>query len=111
MVGFSRTIACLNRHASQSGSISPPLHAVGGAFEPDTPPVEQMVVEDVDAQVEGAIRSGKLAGKSMWSAIWILALPVLIQQLMAACVGLVDKILAGNLPEQIVVPALDAISI
>jgi putative MATE family efflux protein len=87
------------------------LHAAGGAFEPDMPPVEQMIVEDVDAQFEGAIRSGKLAGKSMWSAIWILALPVLLQQLMAACVGLVDKILAGSLPEQIVVPALDAISI
>src|SRR5262245_47764099 len=47
----------------------------------------------------------------MWSAIWILSLPVLLQQLMAAGVGLVDKILAGNLPKAIVVPALDAIGI
>lgn len=83
------------------------------AIDPDSPPISQMAVEDVEAfeDSEGAIRSGKLAGKSMWQAIWILAIPVLLQQLMAACVGLVDKILAGNLPQAIRVPALDAISI
>ena len=59
----------------------------------------------------GEIRSGKLAGRSMRSAIWILALPVLIQQTMAACVGLVDTIFAGHLPAATVVAALDAISI
>ena len=59
----------------------------------------------------GEIRSGKLAGRSMRSAIWILALPILIQQTMAACVGLVDTIFAGHLPVAMVVPALDAISI
>ncbi len=59
----------------------------------------------------GEIRSGKLAGRSMRSAIWILALPVLVQQTMAACVGLVDTIFAGHLPAATVVPALDAISI
>ncbi|MCZ6810665.1 MAG: MATE family efflux transporter [Planctomycetota bacterium] len=57
------------------------------------------------------IRSGKLAGLSMWSAIWVLALPVLIQQVMAALVGLVDTIYAGHLPGAMLVPALDAISI
>jgi len=83
------------------------------AIDPDAPPIEAMVVEDIEAAVdsEGAIRSGKLAGKSMWAAVWILAIPVLFQQFMAACVGLVDKILAGNLPNAIVVPALDAIGI
>jgi len=59
----------------------------------------------------GEIRSGKLAGRSMRSAIWILALPVLVQQAMAACVGLVDTIFAGRLPAATVVSALDAISI
>ena len=59
----------------------------------------------------GAIRSGKLAGRSMWSAIWILALPVLLQQTMAAFIGLVDMIYAGRLPPDIVVASLDAISI
>ena len=59
----------------------------------------------------GEIRSGKLAGRSLRSAIWILALPILIQQTMAACVGLVDTIFAGHLPAAMVVPALDAIGI
>ena len=82
-------------------------------IEPDSPPIEQIVIDDAEAALdtEGVIRSGKLAGKSMWAAIWILALPVLIQQFMAACVGLVDKVLAGNLPNGIVVPAMDAVSI
>lgn len=72
-----------------------------------------MIVEDVEAGIdsEGAIKSGKLAGKSMWAAIWILALPVLFQQFMQACVGLVDKMLAGRLPSNIVRPAMDAIGI
>ncbi len=60
---------------------------------------------------EGEIASGRLAGKSMRAAIWILAVPVLLQQLMIACVGLVDKVIAGNLPSEMVVPALDGIGI
>jgi putative MATE family efflux protein len=67
-------------------------------------------VED-EAIEEGLIRSGKLAGRSMWSAIWVLALPVLLQQTMAAFIGLVDLIYAGRLPPDIVVASLDAISI
>jgi len=83
------------------------------AIEPDTPHSPGMIVEDVQAAIdsEGAIKSGKLAGKGMWAAIWILALPVLFQQFMQACVGLVDKMLAGRLPESIVRPAMDAIGI
>jgi putative MATE family efflux protein len=86
--------------------------AVSG-IEPDVPPEPGVVVQDADALLssEGAIRSGKLAGKTMWQAIWILALPVLVQQLLQACVGLVDKVLAGSLPKAIVVPAIDAIGI
>ncbi|MHC4415169.1 MAG: MATE family efflux transporter [Planctomycetota bacterium] len=81
---------------------------------PPDPPAEALPVTDgTDAGIDGkgAIRSGKLAGHSMWAAIWILALPVLLQQTMAACIGLVDTIFAGRLPEAIVVPSLDAISI
>jgi putative MATE family efflux protein len=72
-----------------------------------------MATAEADAaQVEeGQIRSGRLAGKSLRAAIWILAMPVLLQQLMIACVGLVDKVIAGNLPGEIVVPALDGIGI
>ncbi len=59
----------------------------------------------------GAIRSGSLVGKTMWGAIWFLAIPILIQQILVACVGLADKIFAGALPENIVLPAMDAIGI
>ncbi|MCZ6734760.1 MAG: MATE family efflux transporter [Planctomycetota bacterium] len=83
------------------------------AVEPDDPPVGAIAVGETEALIssEGEIRSGKLAGKSMWAAIWILALPVLLQQTMAACVGLADKIMAGGLPDQIVVAALDGLGI
>ncbi|NBX26319.1 MAG: MATE family efflux transporter [Planctomycetes bacterium] len=86
---------------------------VHSAVGPDDP-VEPLMtaVESDAAQVEeGVIRSGRLAGKSLRAAIWILAVPVLLQQLMIACVGLVDKIIAGNLPASIVVPALDGIGV
>ena len=60
---------------------------------------------------EGSIQSGKLAGKSMWAAIWILSLPVLLQQTLAAFVGLVDKVFGGSMPDAIVIPALDGLSV
>lgn len=47
----------------------------------------------------------------MRSAIWVVALPVFVQQMAAACIGLVDAIFAGRLPHDIMVPSLDAISI
>ena len=86
-----------------------PLSAIG----PDDPADGLMAVAEVDADAieDGQIRAGRLAGKSMWAAIWILSLPILLQQLMAACVGLVDKILAGHLPGKIVVPAMDGIGV
>ena len=70
--------------------------------------------EESSIQVEpeeppsGAIRSGRLAGRSLPSAIWILALPVFLDQLMTATVGLVDKILTGSLPRG-ATPALDGV--
>ncbi|MCH2147438.1 MAG: MATE family efflux transporter, partial [Phycisphaerales bacterium] len=57
------------------------------------------------------IKSGSLAGKTMWGAILFLALPILVQQFLIACVGLADKMFAGALPEDIVLPSLDAIGI
>ena len=59
----------------------------------------------------GHIKAGKLAGRSMWSAILILSLPVLVQNTMQACVSMVDMILAGSLPENVVVPALDGLGV
>ncbi|UCD74213.1 MAG: hypothetical protein JSV91_10530, partial [Phycisphaerales bacterium] len=84
----------------------------GSAIDPDTPAGE-MVLEEAEAlsEAEGTIQSGKLAGKSLRAAIWILAFPVFLQQLAAACFGLADKILAGNLPETVRVPALDGLGI
>ncbi len=67
--------------------------------------------EEAIAAEDGVIRSGRLAGKSMWAAIGILAVPVLLQQTLTAFVGLVDKMLSGSLPEAIVVPAMDGIGI
>ena len=60
---------------------------------------------------EGRIQSGRLAGRTLFAAILIVAIPVLFQQSMAATVGLFDKIVAGSLPQSVVDPALDAIGI
>jgi len=65
----------------------------------------------LEPDARGVIRSGKLAGRSMWAAIWILALPVLLQQTMQAFVGMADKLFAGQLAAEVRVPALDAVGI
>jgi putative MATE family efflux protein len=57
------------------------------------------------------IASGPLANRSFMAAMLILAVPVFMQQLMAAGVGLVDKVLAGSLSSDVSLPALDAIGI
>lgn len=59
----------------------------------------------------GKIRSGRLAGKSIYAAIWIVAMPVLVQQTFQACVGLVDAMLAGRLEGETALAALDAIGV
>jgi putative MATE family efflux protein len=66
---------------------------------------------DASPSRPGAIRSGKLAGRSLGAAIWIVALPVLIHQTMVALIGLVDTVYAGRLPRDMVIASLDAISI
>jgi putative MATE family efflux protein len=57
------------------------------------------------------IRSGKLAGMSLNRAIWTLAIPVLVQQTIQACVGMADKVLAGHLSGEMVKPALDGLGV
>ncbi|MSQ90685.1 MAG: MATE family efflux transporter [Phycisphaerales bacterium] len=81
------------------------------AVGPDDPVDTVIAISEAASVLDGTIQSGKLAGRSMWSAIWVLAIPVLLQQLVAACVGLVDKMIAGSLPGAAVVPALDGIGI
>ncbi len=87
--------------------------STSSALNPEDVPGGTSVVGEAEAlpDMEGAIRSGKLAGKSLKSAIWILAFPVLIHQTAAACLGLCDKIIAGNLPSDIVIPAMDGLGI
>ncbi|MCP3906142.1 MAG: MATE family efflux transporter [Planctomycetes bacterium] len=80
------------------------------AIEPDVP-IGAVAETEALAEASGTIQSGKLAGKSMWAAIWILALPVFVQQTMAAFVGMADKLFAGQLPAGVRLPALDAIGI
>ncbi|MFK7959839.1 MAG: MATE family efflux transporter [Phycisphaerales bacterium] len=79
--------------------------APGSDLDPAAAPAAPVVASD------GTIRSGKLAGRSMKAAIWMLAWPVLIQQTLQAFVGMADKLFAGRLPEAGRVAALDAIGI
>ena len=87
--------------------------SIDAGISPDDPysPVLGLQEEAAPSVEDGKIQSGRLAGKSMWAAIGILAIPVLIQQTLTAFVGLVDKMLSGSLPESIVVPAMDGIGI
>lgn len=64
-----------------------------------------------DEALDGQIKSGRLVGKSLSQAIWIVAMPVLVQQTLGAFVGLIDKMLAGGLPEDIVVSSMDGLGI
>ena len=86
---------------------------VESAASPDDPmsPMSASLEQEAIPDDEGAIKAGRLAGKTMSQAIWILALPVLLQQTMAAGVGFVDKLLAGNLPAEIARPAMDGVGI
>ncbi|MSR41138.1 MAG: MATE family efflux transporter [Phycisphaerales bacterium] len=86
---------------------------IAAGISPDDPMSALGATEIVDAQVEesGRIKSGKLAGKSMHEAIWILAIPILLQQTMAAGVGFVDKLIAGNLPHEIARSAMDGVGL
>ena len=55
----------------------------------------------------GGIKAGKLAGLSMWAAIWVLAWPILTESMLNALVGLVDTTLSAGISEA----ATDAIGV
>ncbi len=57
------------------------------------------------------IQSGALVGRTLFGAILIVGLPVLLQQLLGATVGLFDKILAGGLDEDVVLSAMDGLGV
>lgn len=67
--------------------------------------------EEPDASQDGRIQSGALAGRTLFAGILILGLPVLMQQILGATVGLVDKMLAGGLSEDVVLPAMDGLGV
>lgn len=48
---------------------------------------------------DGQIRSGRLAGLSMWAAIWVLSWPILTESFLTSMVGLVDTTLSAGLSE------------
>jgi Na+-driven multidrug efflux pump len=72
-------------------------------------PAMSIAAAEAAADDERIIKSGKLAGKSLWQSIWILSVPVLVQQMMAALVGTTDTLLAGNLPPGTAGAALDGV--
>lgn len=55
----------------------------------------------------GRLRSGRLAGLSMWAAIGVLSWPILVESVLNSLVGLVDTTLASQISE----PATDAIGV
>lgn len=56
---------------------------------------------------DGTFRSGRLAGKTMWGALWVLSWPVMLESFLNSGVGLTDTLLAAQLPNG--TPATDAI--
>ena len=86
---------------------------VESAASPEDPmsPASAAIEQDAIPDDAGAIKAGRLAGKTMSQAIWILAMPVLLQQTMAAGVGFVDKLVAGNMPGDAARAAMDGVGI
>ncbi len=96
------------------GPFDLPESATGAAAQHSSvqagPPAVQ-IEPPADKGKGTGIRSGKLAGRSLGAAILIIALPVGLQQFAQATVGLVDQVLAGHLPGELSVYALDAVGV
>lgn len=61
--------------------------------------VAQIEARPVIVRRTGEIRSGRLAGLSMWGAIFVLSWPILVGSFLNATVGLVDTTLAAGISE------------
>lgn len=57
-------------------------------------------------RADGVIRAGKLAGLTMWQAIFVLSWPVLVESLLNSLVGATDTVIAAGLSES----ATDAVA-
>jgi len=75
---------------SERGGAAAPMGAPGAAAAPE----------------EERLRYGRLAGLPMWTAIWVLAWPILTESMLTSLVGLVDTTLSAGISEA----ATDAIS-
>ncbi len=87
-------------------------------IQQDPPPIDAEVLEPLDSQgaqaravvpevdLDGTLRSGRLAGMTMTKAIWVLAWPILIESYLNSFVGLTDTVLAAGISEN----ATDAIA-
>lgn len=60
-----------------------------------------------DLRGDERLRTGRLAGFTMWGAIFVLSWPVLVESFLGAMVGLVDTMLAAGISED----ATDAIGV
>lgn len=65
------------------------------------------ILDKSERLTDGVLTKGRLAGLSMWQAIFVLAWPVLLESLLTALVGLVDTTLAAGISEA----ATDAIGV
>jgi len=62
-----------------------------------SPPQPRRQAPRLDAQ--GRLISGRLAGMTLWRAMWVLSWPILIESFLNSLVGLVDTVLAAGLSE------------
>ena len=97
--------------AGEPADRSPPAAEFAGGFDEPTDPLLALEEQEAGVEADGRIRAGRLAGRSLGGAILMLALPVFLQQTLTAIVGLVDKVISGSLPAEMVKPAMDAIGI
>ncbi|MDP6987470.1 MAG: MATE family efflux transporter [Phycisphaerales bacterium] len=74
-------------------------------------PASEDEVPAMSKKAPGEIQSGALVGRSLLAGILIVGLPVLMQQILGATVGLVDKMLAGGLDDGVVLPAMDGLGV
>ncbi len=81
--------------------IAGPIHDCDQEDMVGSPSLAQISIDaDLDVRLDdGRFKSGKLAGLTMWSAIFVLAWPVVFESFLNSLVGLVDTKLAASLPD------------
>ncbi len=75
------------------------VEAIAGEVAATTPSIDCAPGESQAIADDGVLRKGKLAGLSMWAAIFVLSWPILTEAFMQSLVGIVDTMLAAELSE------------